>query len=459
MKNQLRYLTFALGLALFSTACRDNQDVAPANLKAVKDFDATVVQKWNNLFLLIERNAAGYRPCPAARALGYMGLSAYESCATAMTEHKSIAALYPSLRIPAVEAGKAYQWDLVVHSSYATLFKKFFTNVHPNDMFIIAALETNVEDELRISAPTKEIADRSVAYGRQVAEAVYAFSATDRFSHNMYLAPTDPNYIVPIGAGLWKKTNPTLTVQYPMFPFWGQSRTFAIKEADKTARPPLAYSEDRNSPYYTQMLEVYSTTAPQTIDNKWIAEFWSDDVLGFTFSPSARWIAILHQVIEKEKPNLEIAVLGAAKVGLALNDAAVACWHSKYLYNAERPISYIQKVINPNWSLNGLTTNNFLTTTPPFPAYPSGHSTFGAAAAEALVSIFGSSYKLTDKCHEGRADFVGSAPRTFESFYDMATENAYSRIPLGVHTRQDCEEGLRLGSVCGRRVNQLPFNK
>jgi PAP2 superfamily len=457
MRNPLHHLIFALGLILFSTACQDKTDVTPINVKTVKDYNANVVQKWNHLFLLIERNAAGYRPCPTARALGYLGLAAYESCASAMVEHQSIASLYPSLRIPAVEAGKTYQWDLVVHSSYATLFKKFFANVQPNDMFMIAALETTVEDELRIAAPTKEIADRSIAYGRQVAESVYAFSTTDILGHNMYLAPTDASYVLPVGAGLWKKTAPGN--QNPIFPHWGQARTFAIKELDKIARPPLAYSEDKNSPYYTQMLEVYTTTMPQTPENRWIAEFWSDDVLGFTFSPPARWIAILHQVMETEKSNLETAVLAAAKVGLALNDAAVACWYSKYLYNTERPVTYIQKVMNPTWNIKNLTTNGFLPSTPPFPGYPAGHAEFGAAAAEVLVNLFGANYKLTDRCHEGRTDFVGSKPRSYESFYDMATENAYSRIPLGVHVRQDSEEGLRQGYVCGRRVNQLPFHK
>jgi membrane-associated phospholipid phosphatase len=457
MRNLLHNLTFASGLLLFLTACRDNTDVTPTNVKTVKDYNANVVQKWNNLFLLIDRNAAGYRPCPGARALGYMGLAAYESCASAMTNHQSIAHLYPSLRIPAVEAGKIYQWDLVVHATYATLFKKFFANVQPNDMFTIAALETNIEDELRVAAPTKEIADRSVAYGKRVGEAVFAFSATDLFGHNMHLAPTDPNYVPPVGTGLWKKTAPGN--QSALFPHWGQVRTFAIKEADKIARPPLAYSEDKNSPYYTQMLEVYTTTVPQTPENRWIAEFWSDDVLGFTFSPPARWIAILHQVMDIEKSNLETAVLAAAKVGLALNDATVACWYSKYLYNTERPVTYIQKLISPTWNIKNLTTNGFLPSTPPFPGYPSGHAALSGAAAEALVSIFGANYQLTDRCHEGRTDFVGSAPRSYESFYDMAAENAYSRIPLGVHVRQDSEEGLRQGYVCGRRVNQLPFRK
>ena len=93
--------------------------------------------------------------------------------------------------------------------------------------------------------------------------------------------------------------------------------------------------------------------------------------------------------------------------------------------------------------------------TPQFPTYPSGHGTFGAAAAEVLTTEFGNSFQLTDKCHQYRTDFLGT-PRTFNSFYEMAYENAYSRLPIGVHFRMDSEAALDLGFKVGRRVNDLP---
>jgi membrane-associated phospholipid phosphatase len=143
---------------------------------------------------------------------------------------------------------------------------------------------------------------------------------------------------------------------------------------------------------------------------------------------------------------------------MALNDASVSCWNSKFYYNVERPVTYINKFINPAWNVASLTSTGFLKSTPSFPAYPSGHSTFGAAAAEALTSVFGREVAMTDRCHEGRTDFNGK-PRSFNNFYEMAEENAYSRIWLGVHWRMDCEEGVRLGYLVGRRVNALPFKK
>jgi PAP2 superfamily len=301
-----------------------------------------------------------------------------------------------------------------------------------------------------------EVYKRSRDYGQRVASAVWDFSVTDKDGHDKYLDPRPSNYTPPTGLGKWAKTPPGN--QAAMFPYWGKVRTFAIKEEDKLARPPLPYSEDKTSAYYTQALEVYSTTTPQTYENQWIGEFWSDDVLGFTFSPPSRWVAITNEVLVQEKSNLETAIMAAVKVGLALNDASVAAWNSKFYYNVERPVSYINKFINPNWNVVSLTSTGFLGSTPSFPAYPSGHSVFGAAAAEALTSVFGYSVPLTDRCHEGRTDFNGK-PRSFNSFYEMSEENAYSRIPLGVHWRMDCSEGLRMGYQVGRRVNAMQFKK
>jgi membrane-associated phospholipid phosphatase len=187
--------------------------------------------------------------------------------------------------------------------------------------------------------------------------------------------------------------------------------------------------------------------------------FWSDDIYQLTFEPAGRWIAISQQVIKEEKVSLEKAIYTYAKVSLGLNDAGVACWNSKYTYNIERPASYIRRVINPNWTSK---LNNPLKkvdgVTPPFPAYPSGHSTFGGAAAAALTDIYGKNYAMTDNCHLGRTEFIGK-PRSFKSFDEMAYENAYSRIPLGVHFRMDCEEGLRMGYVAGTAVNKLAWKK
>ena len=82
----------------------------------------------------------------------------------------------------------------------------------------------------------------------------------------------------------------------------------------------------------------------------------------------------------------------------------------------------------------------------------------GGAGAEALSSVFGYAYSMTDNCHLGRTEFEGT-PRTFGSFYEMAVENSWSRVLLGVHFKMDCEEGVNHGIRIARKVNALPWKK
>ncbi|MBK7426561.1 MAG: vanadium-dependent haloperoxidase [Saprospiraceae bacterium] len=237
-------------------------------------------------------------------------------------------------------------------------------------------------------------------------------------------------------------------------------KTFAITEAMKLSRPPIPYSESPTSAFYAEALDVYAQNTPSlSYEGKWVGEFWSDDLLNLTFSPGPRWVAIGSQIIREQKADLATSIEAYAKVGMALSDAAVACWHSKYYYNVERPESYIQRLIDPTWDCNlNNPTNGDVGFTPPFPAYPSGHSTMGGAGAEALASVFGYDYAMTDKCHQFRTDFEGT-PRSFGSLYEMAQENAWSRVPLGVHFEMDCVEGVRHGTVIAREVNRLPWRK
>jgi hypothetical protein len=67
-------------------------------------------------------------------------------------------------------------------------------------------------------------------------------------------------------------------------------------------------------------------------------------------------------------------------------------------------------------------------------------------------------YAMTYRCHEGRIEFIGT-PRSFNNFYNMAYENAYSCIPLGVHYRMDCEKGLRIGYAIGKKINAFGWKK
>lgn len=454
MKHVLRAsaLLLMLSFVLLQAGCKRDKTTEPSPYAFVADQPAEVAQAWMGLLIEMDRYTKGYRPAPIARALAYVNLATYEACMKGMPAYKSLAHLYPDLELPTPIESKDYHWPTVANVVYATLFRHFF----PSDAFLdgqadtylfkMVELEQNFNETYREQVGG-EIFQRSYDHGKAVAEAFWEWSKTDPFGHNAYLNPSPSTYEPPTGPGLWEPTPPDY--RPARFPNWGKVRTFAIKSQDKVAPSPITFSQQSTSPFYAQALAVRNTVLNLKFHEQWIAEFWSDDFEGQTFSPAVRWISITHQVLDREKANLELALYTYAKVSLALHDAVVACWHSKYLYNVERPVTYIQRVIQPDWLPHWEKT-------PAFPAYPSGHSTMGAAAAEVLSHIFGYDYAMTDNSHKDRQDFYGM-PRSFDSFYDMAFENAYSRLYLGVHYQMDCDAGLQMGFAVGRKINEMPF--
>lgn len=435
--------------------CRPDPILNPANVSLPASvFGSENPYAWNELFLEIDRYSPGYRPPAAARMLGYTGLAVYEAVAPGMVRYKSIAPTFIGLQVPASDATKQYYWPEAANAAYGYMFRKFYPHIAAVYLAKIDALEVKFEDNFRYSGVTSETMARSKAFGIAVATAVFNYSATDIEGHEGYLRTNPTSYVPPVGPGLWKATGPDFT--RAMFPTWGNVRTFAARPADLIGRPPLAYSTDRESALFAQAKEVYDISRPLSYENTWIAEFWGDDIFRLTFEPAGRWIAIANQIIKLKNSNLETALLVYAKMGMSLSDGGVAAWNTKFYYNIQRPSDYIQENIDPNWTSRLLTLHNCIN--PPFPAYPSGHATFGACAAGILNDVYGKNVRFTDNCHKGRTEFIGT-PRTFSNFDAAAVENAISRIPLGVHFRMDADEGLRMGYVAAARVNALPWKR
>ncbi len=473
-----------LGIMLVPQSCGEN-DVVDTPLPSAHDYDYKVYWEWNETFLQIDRYAQGYRPGPGPRALAYLGLSAYECVVSGIPENRSMAA-YFGVTMPQADPNLEYYWPACINESYAYLMERFFPHMQndPNPQVTASFARIKATRDklhgLYTQETTPEILDRSEKFGREVAAAIYAWEQSDLVGHNAFLDPRPSSYTPPAGPGLWQPTPPDNG--RAMFPQWGQVRTFAITPDEKLCRPPIPYGENPNSPFYAQAWEVYTTVnaikAPPAgledwaANQKWAAIFWSDDITNLTFAPPPRLVAILNQVAADEELDLAGCAEVYAKMGLALSDAGVALWHSKYVYNVERPVTYIQRVISQQYP----DANNWLTIldasavggpngmTPSFPAYPSGHSGFGGAGGKILSSYFEynaqhpGTYTFTDLCHQLRSEFLGT-PRTFNSFSQLGEEDAYSRIPLGVHFRMDCEVGLEVGRLCAQRVLELPWKQ
>lgn len=485
MKTNFVVKTISLSLLCFICSCgpKDPQPPEP-QFPLTNQFDYQVYWRWNELFQKLDRIASGYRPCPAPRALAYLGLSAYETVVSGMPFHKSLAPFY-GLNLPQADPDLEYIWPACVSESYAYLLEKLFPHLQnsPNpavaDAFAeIAVLRDYFHGEFA-EGGNKILLTRSEKFGHDVAAAVYTWSQTDMVGHNAFLAPYSPLYIPPTNPGNWQQTPPDYINAY--FPFFGNAHTFVLNQNELLCSPPIPHSELPSSPFYAQAFESYNTVntmndPPPGLEDWasqqfWISEFWSDDNLYSTFSAGTRWISIADQIIAKEDLDLAICAEMYAKLGLALNDATVAVWNSKYVYNVERPISYIQQVFPADYpaAINWKTQLNNPVTgavgiTPAYPSYPSAHAGFGGAGAKILSSFLentpghSGNYIFTDLSHQYEINFTGT-PRVFTSMAQMGEECAYSRIPLGVNYRMDCEVGLGVGRLSAQRVLELPWKK
>lgn len=422
------------------------------------DYSYEMPQAWNNTITNVERYTTGYRPPIAARSMGYINLAAYESVQPGMEElYNSFDGYFPGLDVPEIEPGLEYNWALVLNATYARAAAHFYPTAPAAQLFEIFRLEDDFNDKYRPQV-SNEVFVRSVEYGRRVADAVYRWSATDAVGHEAYLRTNDPSYVPPTGYGKWQPTYPDFA--QALLPNWGKARTLAANQTD-VCPEPLAISSSPSAPVYKQAEEVQRVVnqikAGNRYEDRWIADFWSDDCPILTFTPPSHWVAIASQVLQTTKAKLPLALETYAKVGIAVHDAGIRAWHEKYKYNVERPVDFIRREMEPNWNTIMCPDGSGQYFTPPFPAYPSGHATFGAAAAEVLTDLFGN-FPFTDRCHEGRTEFIGT-PRVFDNFYEAAEENAYSRVPIGVHFEMDATAGLDLGYGIGKKVNKLPWRK
>jgi hypothetical protein len=411
---------------------------AAVRFPPVQEFDAEVASVWFDLSLELVRTTPGFSPPVASRAFGYAGVALYEALVPGMDGYRSLTGVLPGLTaVPAPGGNRAYDWPSVANSALAEVLRGLFPE---SRTAAIDDLESRLDARMG-NGLAPGIRERSRERGREVAATVVEWSRSDG-GHEGYLR-NFPVYTPPVGPGLWVPTPPGF--QPALQPYWGANRCLAIAGgADCPPGDHPAYSEDPRSSFFAEAYETYEAVGTLTPEQEEIARFWSDDP-GQTATPPGHSISITTQVLRAEGSSLAAAAEAYAKVGIAVCDAFVACWYEKYVYNVVRPVTYIQRLIEPGWSP--------LLTTPPFPEYPSGHSVQSGAAFQVLTDLFGEGYAFVDRTHDDR----GLAPRSFGSFLEAAEEAAISRLHGGIHFRAAIVNGVTQGRCIGKAASALPI--
>jgi hypothetical protein len=146
-------------------------------------------------------------------------------------------------------------------------------------------------------------------------------------------------------------------------------------------------------------------------------------------------------------------VLG--EVDVAMADAGIACWDTKYTYNFWRPITAIREpaddgnaatVADASWTP--------LLSTPAHPSYSSGHSCVSGAAAGLLAKEFGERTHFTVE-----SDVMMGVTRSFRSFSAALDEVKDARIFGGIHFRFDCDAGQAIGVAVADYVLRNSFKR
>lgn len=407
-------------------------------------------------------------PTLSSRALAIVHLAMYDAYA-GVQNSAGATALLPyqdpaTLPTPAPGASPDGAVAAAAHATLSALFpsqKAFFAQKH---------------QEMGLTGPGQEVEDGHL-YGLAIAQKLLDDRKNDP-------SASDDGY-APSPARAAHRADPDNPSQGYHAPFYGaRSKCFAVSERYTLAAPPRP--GDAN---YLRALrqvrgkgiapELMGTLPPdfcrRTPDETVIGIYWGYDGATGLGTPPRLYNQIIRKVATNpDNPlNQYDTVARNAKlfalVNAAMGDAGILAWEQKYIHDLWRPVVGIRehdKSIGPigqasnnlsndgdaSWlplgapKTNG-TDKNF---TPPFPAYPSGHATFGAAAFQMTRLVYGvPANQTTDTLFDG-LEFVSDEyngvnkdnrgavrPRHARNFPDglwqMIIENGLSRVYLGVH--------------------------
>ena len=386
-----------------------------------------VLTNWYRLVLELVRHTPTCSPPVAARAFAYLGVTAYEALASGTAGLAPLSGQLTDLAAAPKRQAGAYDEAAVLHAALTSAVSRYFENTGPTGQRAMKAMA----DRIKPTA-SPEVLARSAVHGQAIADHIWQWSQDDGGAKVENLG--FPYSYTPIpGNQNWVPTSKIILQQAPLLPDWGKNRPFAMPTPDAAKiGPPPAYSEDPTSEFYKQAREVYDASINPSQEHLAMAYFWSDDAM-LSYTPPGHWIVIAMDALAAQSAPAAHCARVLALLGITVADAFIACWQSKFEYNLVRPVTYINRFIDPNWRP--------LLITPPFPEYPSGHSTQSGAAAAILTHLIGDNHAFTDDAQN--AD--GLPARSFTSFNQAAEEAAISRLYGGIHYRAAIENGVAQG--------------
>ena len=371
-----------------------------------------VVTDWNNAALDAIRR--GNTPPPiASRALSILHVSIYDAVNGIARTHEP----YLVPRNGPASASRVAAASAAAHGTLVNLFPGSISNFDALHAAILATIS---------NGPQKTA---GITWGEFVASQILAARAND--GSTAIVQPPGGS-----GPGVWIPTPPAFAPY--LLPQWGFVIPFAMSSSSQFRPPgPPALDSQQYAADYEEVKQLGPLVgSTRTADQSEIALFWADGA--GTETPPGHWNSIAQIIGASQGTTLEENARLFALLNIAMADAAICSWDAKYTFHFWRPVTAIA-FAEPqlNWM-------SFITT-PPFPDYTSGHSTFSGAAATVLPLFFGTE----DLPFTTGSDFLPGVSRSFSTCMDAAEEAGASRIYGGIHFRTASEDGLQAGSSVG----------
>jgi hypothetical protein len=410
-----------------------------------------------------------FGPTRASRAMAIVHIAMFEAVNAVAPRYKSYAGVTPIPRA-SMEAAMA-------QAARDTLVAMF-----PSQS---ATFEQHLVDELA-AVRARVPREAGIELGHRAAAAILALRADD--GSDVAEPRLGVNFFTSDGPGNWRQ-DPIGRQPIAMGARWSDVQPFVLTSASQFRIPPPPTLDSVDYATAFNEAKAYGgdgivTPTIRSAEQTDVGTYWAYDGTPSLCAPPRLYNQIAMQIAAQlHTDTVDLARL-LALVNTAMADAGIAAWESKYFYNFWRPVTAIREA-DPGTGPTGLGDFNPLTVgdltftplgapasnltgpnfTPPFPAYPSGHATFGGALFQTLRRFYGRDdigfTFVSDELNGVTRDHDGNVrplvPRSFQSFSQAEEENGQSRIYLGIHWSFDKSEGIALGRQVADEVFDNAF--
>ena len=323
---------------------------------------------------------------------------------------------------------------------------------------------------------------KGIDLGHRAAAAILALRAGDGSERAEPRVGVD--FITSDQPGKWRQ-DPISQLPLALGAYWGGVKPFVLHSADQfRVPPPPALDGPQYAAAFDEVKRLGGdgsvTPTVRTEDQTIAGIYWAYDGTPSLCAPPRLYNQIAVTIADRMGSDTVGLARLLALANVAMADAGIAIWESKYYYQFWRPVTGIREadpgtgptgagdgnpatVGDPTFMPLGAPASNLAgpNFTPPFPAYPSGHAGFGAALFQTLRTFYGTDdiafTFVSDEFDGVTQDNGGNVrpllPRSFSSLSEAEEENGQSRIYLGIHWAFDKTEGI----AQGRRVADYVF--